>query len=136
MSSTREVATRYMNLLCEQKFAEAFDMLTPTAAYRIIGTTPVSAPMKGRDQVKSVLVPALASCQKPPKLELQELIVEGSRAVAFAAGKGVGTTGLVYDQPFYAMVMTVEGDQLTSVVEYADTVMVEVALLGKKLVPA
>jgi ketosteroid isomerase-like protein len=136
MSSTREVATRYMNLLCEQKFAEAFDMLTPTAAYRIIGTTPVSAPMKGRDQVKSVLVPALASCQKPPKLELQELIVEGQRAVALAAGRGVGPSGLPYEQPYYAMVMTVEGNQLTSVVEYADTVMVEVALLGKKLVPA
>jgi len=51
MNDTREVAQRYMNLLCAQKFAEGFDLLAPDVSYRIIGTTPLSKPMKGRDVV-------------------------------------------------------------------------------------
>lgn len=136
MKSTREIAQRYMELLCAQKFSEAFDLLAPDADYRIIGTTAVSAPMKGRETVKAALVPALASFQKPPKLTLQEIIVDGARAVGLASGTGVGPTGLPYSQPHYAMVLGIENGEIHSVVEFADTVAVEVALLGKKLVAA
>ena len=136
MKSTREIAQRYMDLLCAQKFGEAFDMLSERASYRIIGTTAVSAPMTGRAQVKATLVPALATCQKPPKLTCNEIIVEGNRAVGLASGSGVGPTGIPYEQPYYAMVLGIENGEVHSVIEFADTVMVEVALLGKKLVPA
>lgn len=136
MNDTRAVAQRYMELLCAQKFSEAFDLLADDADYRIIGTTDVSAPMKGRETVKSTLVPALASFQKPPKLTLKELIVDGNRAVALASGSGVGPTGLPYEQPHYAMVLRIENGRVRDVVEFADTVAVEVALAGKKLVPA
>jgi ketosteroid isomerase-like protein len=136
VSTTREIAQRYMDLLCAQKFAEAFDMLAPNANYRIIGTTAVSAPMSGRETVKATLVPALASFRQPPKLTCHELIVDGSRAVGLASGSGVGPTGLPYDQPHYAMVLGIENGQIQSVIEFADTVAVEVSLLGNKLVPA
>lgn len=136
MSETRQVAQRYMDLLCAKKFAEAFDLLAPDASYRIIGTTAVSKPMKGRDAIKSVLVPALASFKKPPQLTFKELIVEGTRAVGLATGSGVGPTGLTYDQPHYAMVLRIENGQVQDVVEFADTVAIEVALLGNKLIPA
>ena len=136
MPSTREVAQRYMDLLCAQKFSEAFDLLSDTASYRIIGTTAVSAPMTGREAVKAVLVPALASFRKPPKLTCHEIIVEGSRAVGLASGEGVGPTGLPYSQPHYAMVLGIENGQVHSVVEFVDTVAVEVGLIGNKLVPA
>lgn len=135
MSETREVAQRYMNLLCAQKFAEAFDVLAPDASYRIIGTTAISNPMKGRDLIKSVLVSALASLREPLKLEFKELIVEGNRAVGLASGSGVGPTGLLYEQGHYAMVLRIENGQVQDVLEFMDTVAVEVALLGKKLVP-
>lgn len=125
-----------MELLCAQKFAEAFDLLSDDANYRIIGTTAVSAPMKGRETVKATLVPALASFQKAPKLTLHEMIVDGNRAVGLASGHGLGPTGLPYSQPHYAMVLRVENGRVTDVVEFADTVAVEVALLGNKLVPA
>lgn len=136
MNETRAVARQYMELLCAQKFAEAFDLLSDDASYRIIGTTAVSVPMKGRETVKATLVPALASFQKPPRLTLQEVIVDGNRAVGLASGQGIGPTGLPYSQPHYAMVLRIENGRVTDVVEFADTVAVEVALLGNKLVPA
>lgn len=136
MSETRTIAQRYMELLCAQDFSAAFDLLADDASYQIIGTTAVSVPMKGRETVKSVLVPALASFQAPPKLTLKELIVDGSRAVGLASGFGVGPTGLPYAQPHYAMVLRIENGRVQDVVEFADTVAVEVALLGRKLVPA
>lgn len=135
-NSTREVAQRYMNLLCAGKFSEAFDMLSDAAPYRIIGTTPLSVPLPGREAVKAALVPALASFQKPLKLTCHELIVEGSRAVTIASGEGAGPTGLPYKQAHYAMVLSIENGQIQSVVEFMDTVAVETALLGNKLVPA
>lgn len=135
MSDTRSVARLYMELLCAQKFSEAFDLLADDVSYRIIGSTPLSAPMKGREAVKAVLVPALASFQKPPKLTLQEVIVDGNRAVGLAHGHGVGPTGLPYNQPHYAMVLRIDNGRITDVVEFADTVEVEIAI-GNKLVPA
>lgn len=136
MKTTREIAQAYMDLLCAQKFSEAFDLLSDQASYRIIGTTAVSAPMRGRETVKATLVPALGSFRQAPKLTLNELIVDGSRAVGLASGTGVGPTGLPYEQLHYAMVLRIENGQVQDVVEFADTVAVEVALLGKKLVPA
>lgn len=135
MKDTRAVAQHYMELLCAQKFSEAFDMLSDDADYRIIGKTPLSGPMKGREAVKSVLVPALASFKKPPKLTLKEVIVDGQRAVGLASGSGVGPLGLPYEQPHYAMVLRIENGRVTDVVEFADTVEVEIAV-GNKLVPA
>lgn len=134
MSTTREVAQRYMDLLCAQKFSEAFDLLADDASYRIIGSTPLSAPMKGRQAIKDLLVNALGSFQEPLALTFQELIVEGTRAVCLAAGKALGPTGLPYAQPHYAMVLGIENGRIQSVVEFMDTVAIETALLGKKLV--
>ena len=136
MNDTREVAQRYMNLLCAQKFAEAFELLAPDVSYRIIGTTALSKPMKGRDVVKSVLVSALAGFRKPLQLQFKELIVDGNRAVGLACGSGIGPTGLPYEQGDYAMVLRIGDGQVAEVVEFMDTVAVEVAVLGKKLLAA
>jgi uncharacterized protein len=135
MNTSREVAQRYMDLLCTQQFAQAFDLLAADASYRIIGNTAISAPMRGRDNIKAVLASALGSFRSPLQLVFKELIVEGQRAVGLASGAGVGPTGLPYEQRDYAMVLRIENGQVQDVVEYMDTVAVEVALLGKQLVP-
>jgi ketosteroid isomerase-like protein len=136
MRTTREVAQQYMDLLCAGNFAGAFDMLAPHATYRIIGATPISAPMTGAAFIKDTLVGALGSFQKPLQLTFKELIVEGSRAVGLASGQGVGPTGVPYSQPDYAMVLSVENGQIHSVLEFMDTVAVESALFGQKLAAA
>jgi ketosteroid isomerase-like protein len=132
--TTREVAQRYMDLLCAGRFADAFDLLADDATYRIIGTTPVSSEMKGRQLIKDTLVGALGSFQQPLQLRCQELIVEGDRAVGLASGEGAGPSGLPYAQPHYAMVLRIEDGRIGSVVEFMDTVAVETALFGKFLV--
>lgn len=136
MDQTRSVARQYADLLCSGAFADAFDLLAPNVRYRIIGSTPLSTDLHGRDTVKGTLVPALASFQQPPKLTLKEVLVDGNRAVILAAGHGIGPSGLPYAQPYYAMVLRIENGLVADVEEYADTVAIEVALLGKKLVPA
>jgi len=136
MDQTRSIARKYADLLCSGAFADAFDLLAPNVKYRIIGTTPLSTDLHGRDTVKGALVPALASFKQPPQLTLKEIIVDGNRAVILASGHGIGPTGLPYAQPHYAMVLRIDDGFIADVEEYADTVAVEVALVGKKLVPA
>jgi ketosteroid isomerase-like protein len=136
MTDNRQIATRYMELLCAGQFAEAFDLLAPDVSYQLIGKTPISGTMRGRDTVKAALVPALASFQQPPQLKLKRVIVDGDWAVGLASGKGIGPSGLAYDQPFYAMVLRIADGLIQSVEEYADMVEVETVLFGKKLVGA
>ncbi len=136
MSDTRATAQRYMDLLCAQKFSEAFDLLADDANYQIIGSTVISAPMKGRELIRSVLVGALSTLREPLRLQFKELIIDGNRVVGLASGEGVGPTGLPYRQPHYAMVLRIENGEIQDVVEFMDMVEVETVLLGKRLVPA
>lgn len=136
MSKTREVAQRFMDRICAQEFAEAFSLLTVDVEYTVIGKTEISGTHKGRDTVLQVLGGALGTFQQPPKLECQTILVDGDRAVALAKGYGVGPTGVPYDQPYYALVLTVQGEEICKVTEFMDTATLEIAALGKKLVPA
>jgi ketosteroid isomerase-like protein len=136
MSTTRDVAQRFMDRICAQQFVEAFSLLTEDAEYTVIGKTTISGTHKGRDTVLQVLGGALGTFQQPPKLDCDTIIVEGDRAVALARGYGLGPTGVPYDQPYYALVLTVQGDEISKVTEFMDTATLEIAALGRKLVPA
>jgi len=133
---TREVAQRYIDLLCAGRIEDAFGVLAEDATYKIIGQTPLSAPMKGRKTVIDALVPALATFKEKLKLTYQDLIVDGDRAVILASGKAVGPLGLPYVQPNYALVLRIKGDYIVECIEFMDTVEVETKLAGKKLVAA
>jgi ketosteroid isomerase-like protein len=134
--TTRDVAQRYMDLLCAGRFGDAFDLLADDATYRIIGSTPISSEMKGGALIKQTLVGALGSFQKPLQIRCHEIIVDGTRAVGLASGEGVGPSGVPYAQPHYAMVLRIEDGRIRSVVEFMDTVAVERALFGKTLAAA
>ncbi|MET0987745.1 MAG: nuclear transport factor 2 family protein [Steroidobacteraceae bacterium] len=131
MSSTREVAQRYMDLLCAGRYADAFGMLSVDATYKIVGSSPT---MRGRDTIIPTLLQSLASFGQPLRVTLREIIVEGNKAVALASGAGAGPTGKPYKQEYYAMVLSIEAGAITSVIEFMDTVEVETKLLDKKLV--
>lgn len=135
-NDTRKTAQEYMDRLSAGHFDKAFDLIAENGSYTIIGTTPLSTPMHGRQAVKAALVPALASFQIPLEITCHEIIVDGHRAVGLASGRGVGPTGQPYSQPHYAMVLRIENGLIQSVVEFMDTVAVETAVLGKKLVAA
>ena len=135
MKSTRETAQAFADHIAAMRFPDAFALLADNARYRIIGKTPLSLSYT-KDELLNVLVPGLASMKQPPTLTFSEIIVEGNRAVALAAGKGIGPTGLAYDQPHYAMVMRIENGQITEMIEFMDTVEVETKICGREFKPA
>lgn len=135
-ADTRELAQRYMDLLCAGRFEAAFGLLAEDATYRIIGNTALSVPMRGRKTVIDTLVTALSGFREPLKVTSEDLIVDGNKAVCLASGRGVGPTGLPYVQRHYAMVLRVNGGAITEVTEFMDTVEVETKLAGKKLIAA
>ncbi|OYY74777.1 MAG: hypothetical protein B7Y43_19440 [Sphingomonas sp. 28-62-20] len=136
MTSTKAVVGEFMRRLEAIDFAGAFGMLAEDGCYTIVGQTPASRTYVGAREVLETLVPALATFAHPPKLTFSTPIIEGDRAVLLAAGRGVGPTGIVYDQPHCAFVTRVRDDQLVEIVEFVDTAMLEIAFFGNKIVPA
>jgi uncharacterized protein len=68
-------------------------------------------------------------------LAVDELIGEGERVVALARGKAKTIHGLRYDNE-HAFVFRGKDGKITEVAEYLDTVLVESAAYGKRLVGA
>lgn len=133
--ATRDVAIRFGRLLEDLRFIEAFSMVAEDGRYIVPGTTAVSRVYAGRRDLLENLVPVLSDFTIPPKLSFGEPIVDGDRATLLAGGSGVGPTG-VYDQPYYAFVITVRGNELSEVIEFMDLVMLETAVFGKRLIDA
>lgn len=122
MEPPRDVAQRFTDLPCAQDFA---------------GTRTASTPMTGRWIVKDTLVGAIGSFQKPLQQTFQRLIVEGRRAVGLASGEDdAGPTGLPCAQPHDAVGRSIENGESHVVVEFMDSVAVDVALFDQNLVPA
>lgn len=133
MSDTRKVATHFAKCIEGMDFAKAFEMLALDGKYIVIGTTKASRTYNGRQDVFDNLIPILSNFREPPRLKFQEPIIDGDRAVLLASGKGEGPTGH-YDQPYYAFVTRVHGNEFFEIIEFMDTTMVETAVFGRKLI--
>lgn len=130
--STRDVAEKFIRSMEAMEYADGFSLLAEDGKYIVIGTTQVSRTYNGRKDLFENLLPVLGGFVEPPVLKFQEPIIEGDRAVILASGGGVGPTG-PYDQPYYAFVTRVRGDEFIEVVEFMDTGMLETGVFGKKL---
>ncbi len=135
MTTARSTAKQFIQRIETLDFLEAFRMLAPDGHYIVIGTTAASRTYRGRQDLFDNLIPVLATFKEPPKLKFQEPIVEGDRAVLLANGKGLGPTG-PYEQPYYAFITRVKGNEFAEIIEFADTVMIETGIFGNKLVKA
>jgi len=134
--NTRKVIQRFMDNIESLKLVEAFGMFAEDGTWTLIGKTPASRTYKGRKELFEVLLPMLGGFQQPPHVKFSTPIVEGDRAVILGAGRGIGPTGVVYDQPHYAWVTRVRGEEIAEIVEFLDTCELEIAGFGKKLVQA
>lgn len=134
--NTRQVVQRFMDNIASLKLLEAFGMFAEDGTWTIIGKTAASRTYHGRKELFEVLLPMLGGFKQPPQVKFSAPIIEGDRAVILGAGRGVGPTGIVYDQPHYAWVTRVRGDELVEIVEFLDTSELEIAAFGKKLVAA
>jgi uncharacterized protein len=131
----REVAKRFIEFAERMDSLSAFGMLAEDGRYIVIGTTPISRTYIGRKDVIESLAPVFSTFIELPVLKFQEPIVDGNRAVLLATGFGKGPTG-PYNQPYYAFVTTVRGQEFSEIIEFMDTAMMETALFGKKLITA
>jgi ketosteroid isomerase-like protein len=135
MGDTRSVAKRFGERITALDFMSAFGMVADDGVYTVIGKTGASGVYHGAQDIYARLVPVLASFEAPPVLAFEEPIVDGDRAVLVGSGSGEGPTG-PYDQPHYAFVMRVRGEELVEVTEFMDTGALESAVFGRKLIEA
>jgi ketosteroid isomerase-like protein len=112
----------------------AFELFAPDTVYVLQGTTPVSGTYRGLPAILGdFFAPWRMRIDGDLTLALDELIGEGERVVALARGSAKTVTGARYDNQ-YCFVFTVRGGRITEVNEFLDTVLVETAAYGRKLV--
>lgn len=134
MPNSREIVQTWFDRVAAGDPEGAFALFSPDVTYDLKGTTPVSGVYKGlRSIVEDFFTPWRKQIVGDLVLTVDELIGEGERVVALARGKAKTIHGLPYDNE-YAFVFRVKDGKITEVVEYLDTVLVETAAYGKRLV--
>jgi ketosteroid isomerase-like protein len=129
--SVSEVANGFLTKLCAGDFGGAFALVSDDIRYVIIGTTPASGVYCGRDEITKRLSPLLGQL-KNLKSTLKEVIVDGDRVVAFVRGEAEAPYGHYLQDPCI-FVLRVAGNKVIEILEFVDTVMLETAVFGKKL---
>ena len=129
----RRTAQRWADLLTVGKAGEALGLLAENVRYEMIGKTPISGVFNGLADFMHRLVPVIAAFPVPPVVRCTTVIADGDRAVVLGSGRGEGPHG-PYIQDHYAWVMRVENDRIVEMTEFVDTVELEQAAFGRRLV--
>ena len=135
MSDTRTVVTEYMDNLSAGRFTEAFALFADEAVYTISGKTKISGSYKGLETIQAELGAIIGNYFKSlPAFTVGDTLVDGDRAAVLVTSTAEGLHG-VYDQN-YVFVFRVKDGRIVEKIENLDSVPVETALLGRKLVDA
>lgn len=111
------------------------ELLHEDVAWTIIGDTPVSKTFRGIEGFETGLIGNVLRQIEPDagvRVDIIELIAEGDKVVARAQGTLQGLYG-PYNNT-YCHVFTVRDGKITENIEYLDTLLIERALYGRKLV--
>ncbi|MGD9661814.1 MAG: nuclear transport factor 2 family protein [Porticoccaceae bacterium] len=133
MSDSKRIATEFFNKLCNGDFPGGFASMSDDATWSLIGTTRYSRTFN-KEGMLNELVPMLSTFVEAPQMHVKEVIAEGDRAVVIADVVGVGPTG-PYKQDPYCFVLRIRDGKVAEIVEFLDTVAVEQAICGNKVVP-
>lgn len=134
MTVSRQIAQEFFGKLCAGDFIGGFQSLSDDATWTIIGDTPLSKHFT-KDRLLTEMIPMLSTFKEPAQMSVYEIIAENDRAVVIAKVEGVGPHG-PYRQDPYCFVLRIRDGRICEIVEYLDTVAVETALVGRKLVDA
>lgn len=135
MADTREVINEYMGHLCAARFAEAFALFAPDAVYTITGRTKISGSYRGLETINAELGAIIGSYFKSlPSFTVLDTLVDGDRAAVMVTGTAEGVHG-AYDQN-YVFVFRVKDGRIVEKIENLDSLPIETALLGRRLVDA
>ena len=131
-NNSRDVAKAFFDKLCSGDFPGGFNSMTDDATWSIIGTTAMSQTFD-KPRMLAELVPMLSTFKEPVKMGVDEIIAEGDRAVVLAHVEGVGPYA-PYKQSTYCFVLRIADGKVRQIVEYLDTVAVEEAICGRRIV--
>jgi ketosteroid isomerase-like protein len=135
VSRAQEAALRFFDRMADEP-ETALAMLDPDVVWTTTGTTPLSGTYRGVPALVSGLLTPFGELAEGYKLVVDESFGEGENVAVLAHGEGGQTqTGIPYENR-YAFVIRVRSGRIIKVVEYMDTVMVETALYGRRLVEA
>jgi len=132
----RKVVEGFFGHISDGDFEKATELLSDEMAWTLTGTTPLSGTYKPLSSVQENFLAPFADMVKDGHIEMDllETIADGDRVVALLKGKAEGKYG-DYNNT-YCHVFRVKDGKVVDVTEFCDTVMIETALYGKKLVAA
>jgi ketosteroid isomerase-like protein len=133
VSKAQETVRRFFDRMDADPEA-ALEMLTDDAVWTTTGTTPLSGTYHGAAEFAEGLLVPFGEVASGYKLVVDEIFGEGDRIAALAHGEGGETRTNIPYKNQYAFMIRVRGEQIAEVVEYMDTVRVETALYGRRLV--
>lgn len=132
--NNKQIVQQWFDCIARNDAAGAFALFADDVVYHLKGTTPVSGTYRGlKSIVEDFFTPWRQQIDGDLVVTVDELIGEGERVVALGRGKAKTIHGLPYDND-YAFVFRVRDGRIVEVLEYLDTVLVETAAYGRKLV--
>jgi ketosteroid isomerase-like protein len=132
----RKVVVDFFGHISAGDFDSATALLSDDMAWTLTGTTPLSGTYKPLTSVQENFLGPFAGLVEDGHIEMDllETIADGERVIALLNGKAKGKFG-DYNNT-YCHVFRVRDGKVLDVTEFCDTVMIETALYGNKVVPA
>jgi hypothetical protein len=132
----RQIVVNFFSNISAGDFEAATALLSDQMSWTLTGTTPLSGTYQPLTRVQEDFLGPFAEMVENGEIEMNllETIADGDRVVALLKGKSKGRFG-AYDNT-YCHVFRVSAGKIVEVTEFCDTVLIETALYGKKLVAA
>lgn len=117
--SNKDVARSFIELFCQSRFDEAFEVLDDRLEWKTFGKLPFSGTFT-KLQVRDFCDGLMEAYTVMPEWIVDDAIAEGSKVALRAHSHGVTRNGFEYNN-FYHFLMIVENGKITRVIEYMDT---------------
>ncbi|MDP6875097.1 MAG: nuclear transport factor 2 family protein [Alphaproteobacteria bacterium] len=126
-----------VNLAAAGQEADPYALLDDDVRVFINGTTPLSGIFRGPEQVARILVSAAKRRVASFHMELVEFVGAGPRLVVRVIVTGSTPGGTVFneDRADLGIVFEVRDGKIVEIKAFPDTMLIEMALFGKKYVP-
>lgn len=132
----RQVVVNFFGNISAGDLDAAIALMSDDISWTLTGTTPLSGTYAPLSAVQEDFLGPFAGLVKDGHIEMDllETIADGDRVVALLNGKAEGNFAPYNNR--YCHVFRVKDGKIQDVTEFCDTVMIETALYGKKLVAA
>ena len=137
VAENRRLVERWYQALAEGDFETIFDMHHEDVVYNMVGNTPVSGRIYGKEACCNGMIgQKLLEKLVPEKIRFSRewtiVAAEGDRVVGLMRGGGPTKDGRDYDQT-YCEIFTIRDGKIVEMHNFFDTVLVEACLFDNDL---